>query len=491
MKSLFKWQFISFLSRGMAMFLGLVQSFVILRILTQAEWGIVQLALSIGGALGIYQHLGLASASTREIAANKDDTKIFKIFLTSVLIRYVITLPLATGLFFFAGHIATNIYKHPELTLPLQIYGITLLFQGFQSILNSVLSGTKRFKQLFIYQVAIAVVSVCLYIPFVYFYGVKGYFYAFLAFNAIGTLVLSIVAFAPLKNKLVLPSKKDFIVLFKEIFSISLVIFFVKILYTNWEKFGANVLGLYNTAEMVAIYGFALVFAKKIMNISDAVTDVNLPVLSEKFVDDLADFKKTFTQNFDKIFSFVIISSSVAAYWAPQIIYFAAGKQKYIEYYDSLKLILPLLVAFILYSFLNIVKSSILIPAKLTREMFFGFIFLLLFTILPFGFTYYFGWGNPLMNMAVSMAIGGIISYAYICEVVKKRLNFSYFNTHHVLLLVQGVFVSYAGNVENTLVKSIVFIPLLVLLVWGIVHSGFLTKKELLFVKAKILKKFK
>ena len=69
MKELGKWQIISFVSRGMAMFLGLVQTFVIIRVLTVGEWGIIQLAVSIGGALGIYQHLGLASASTREISS--------------------------------------------------------------------------------------------------------------------------------------------------------------------------------------------------------------------------------------------------------------------------------------------------------------------------------------------------------------------------------------------------------------------------------------
>src|SRR5690349_5605891 len=115
MKELGKWQVISFISRGMAMVLGLVQSFVIIRVLSVPEWGVVQLAASIGGALGIYQHLGLASASTREIAAAKKDTDIFKIFLTSAAIRYLITIPLAVGLYFFAEKIAVGLYKTPSI----------------------------------------------------------------------------------------------------------------------------------------------------------------------------------------------------------------------------------------------------------------------------------------------------------------------------------------------------------------------------------------
>jgi len=494
MRNLFKWQFISFISRGMAMLLGLVQSFVIIRVLTQSEWGIVQLALSIGGALGIYQHLGLASASTREIAASKDDTKIFKVFLTSIAIRYVITLPLAIGLLILAPKIATDVYKHPELIFPLQVYGVTILFQGFQSILNSVISGTKRFKHLFIYQVAIAFVGTILYIPLVYFYGVRGYFYAFLAFNVIATFVLSYLAFAPLKGKLLLPTKKDFAHLFKDIFSISIVIYVVKILYTNWEKFGANVLGLNNTAELVAIYGFALLFAKKIMNISDAVTDVNLPVLSEKFVDDFNDFKETFNKNFDKIFAFIILSSSVAAYWAPEIIYFAAGADKYREYYNSLPLILPLLVAFIMYSFINIVKSSMLIPAKLTKTMLLSFVYLLGSTAFSFGVFYYLHYSNILMGMAVSMMFGGVISYFYICRAIEKKLKFSHFTVEHLLVLLQGISIGYASTTAFLWVKVVLFAILLPLLVAGVMVAGFLTKSELNALKNKgfsILKQFK
>ena len=74
-----------------------------------------------------------------------------------------------------------------------------------------------------------------------------------MVFNIISSIALSIIAFKPLKGKLIMPSKEDFIRLFKEIFSISIAIYLVKILYTNWQKFGSNVLGLYNSTEVVYI----------------------------------------------------------------------------------------------------------------------------------------------------------------------------------------------------------------------------------------------
>ncbi|MFZ2664552.1 MAG: oligosaccharide flippase family protein, partial [Patescibacteria group bacterium] len=238
MKDLGKWQVVSMIAQGLAMLSGMIQTFVIIRILSVGEWGIVQLAISIGGALGIYQHLGLVSASTREISSVEKKEDIFKIFVTSTVIRYCITLPLAIGLFFYSKSLAVNLYHNESLIIPLKIYALSLVFQGVQGILNSVISGMQRFKALFIYQVVISYVSILLYIPLVHFFRINGYFYAFFLFNVISSIVLSIMAFKPLRGKLLLPSKEDFVRLFKEIFSISIAIYVVKILYTNWEKLG-------------------------------------------------------------------------------------------------------------------------------------------------------------------------------------------------------------------------------------------------------------
>src|SRR3990172_8842858 len=299
MRDLAKWQVISFASRGTAMALGIIQSFFIVRLLTVPEWGLVQLAVSLGGALGIYQHLGLASASTREVSAAKDNKEIFKIFITSVVIRYIVTIPIAIGLFFYSDKLSGDIYSSPEISFPLKLYAVVLLFQGFQSILNSVIAGTKRFKHLFLYQALIALVSVALYIPLVYRYRVNGYFFALLGFNIVATIVLSYLAFKPMRGELELPDKNDFKRLFRELFSISIGIYLVKIIYTNWEKLGPNLLGLSVDAEIVGYFGLALLYAKKLMNVSDVVKDVNLLVFSDKYIHDREGFKGIFSQNFN------------------------------------------------------------------------------------------------------------------------------------------------------------------------------------------------
>ncbi|MFC1700100.1 oligosaccharide flippase family protein [Patescibacteria group bacterium] len=481
MRDLVKWQVVSFTSRMLAMALGLVQTFVIIRILSVGEWGLVQLAVSIGGALGIYQHLGLASASTREISSAKDKKQITKIFVTSAFVRYCVTLPLAVGLFFLSKHIALNLYKNSDLIFPLRVYAVSLIFQGIQSILNSVISGTKRFKELFIYQVAIAGVSVGLYIPLVYFFKVSGFFYAFLAFNIISSIALSVVAFRPFKGKFVFPNRKEFIVLLKEIFSISIAIYVVKIIYTNWEKLGSNFLGLSNSPEVVAIYAFALLYAKKLMNISDSVTAVNLPVLSEKYSKDIKEFRMTFSENFNKVFSLIVFIGAFASYFAPIAIRVLVGSDKYDA---SLPLIAPMVLAFMMYSFINIFNSSVMIPAKLSKSMVLSYGLLIIGSGAFFGVTFKFM--ELLPAVAWGMAFGGIVSFFAMNMIIKKKLMSVFFHTDHTMVLIQAFSIAWLCVVENVVVKGFAFVPFAFLLGWSFFISGFIKKSDVLYIRSKI-----
>ncbi|MBW6441655.1 oligosaccharide flippase family protein [Patescibacteria group bacterium] len=480
MKDLGKWQIISMISQGIAMLLGIVETFVVIRILSVNEWGLVQLAISIGGALGIYQHLGLVSASTREISSAKKEEDVFKIFITSTVVRYCVTLPISIGLFFFAQNIAVNLYNDARLVLPLKIYAITLLFQGVQGILNSVVSGTKRFKQLFIYQVGISFVNIMIFIPFVYFFKVTGYFYAFFIFNVLSSVILGFMAFKPLRGKLVMPDKKDFVRLFKEIFSISIAIYVVKILYTNWEKLGNNALGLFNSSEVVAIYAFAMLYAKKLMSISDSVTTVNIPVFSERYVNDFKEFKKTFTKNFNKLFSLIVFVGTFAAYFSPVLIRVLVGGDKYDE---SLSLIAPMVFAFVIYSLINIVTSSVMIPAKLSKSMIGSYVFLILGTVVSFfGLNIFM---NLLSAVSWSMVLGSSVCLYFMFYWIRKRMDFTFLNIDHVVILIQGLFIAWLSNIDVLWVQVIGFLPFAGLLWWSLVIAGFVSKKDVLSVVDK------
>ncbi len=472
MKDLGKWQIISFVSRGLAQIVGIAQGYIIARVLTTGEYGTVRIALSLGASLGIYQSLGLTSASTREISLVKSDKEILKIFTTSIIIRYLLTIPMAALIFFGSDFISSK-YSDPQISFLLKIYAVILLVQGIQGIFNSVIQGMKRFKLLFTYQVAIAFVSAGLYIPLVLFYKVAGYFYAMLAFNIVASIILGFLAFRPFKDRFELPTKPEFIKWFKELFSISLALFVVKIIYTNWENIGPNVLGLSLPAATVGIFAFAMYYSKKLLAISDSVTDVNLAVFSEKYSQNVNDFVDVFKANFNKIFVVILAVAFSTAYWAHEIVVFG----KLTKYIEALPLILPIVFSYVFYSFIDLLKSSVLIPAKMTKELIFSFILMLACTA-----GFFFSTRNilsPLPAMAYAMCVGTAVALITTIFLCRKKVGAWVFTHEHYVLIAQAVVVAFAGRIENLPLKMVSFILFAGLYYWAVSTSKLVNLKSL------------
>ena len=480
MRDLARWQLISFFSRGIAMVFGIIQGIFVVRILSVSEYGLVGIVAAVGSIVGVSQHLGLASGSTREISAAKDEQEIFKIFCTSVLIRYCVTVPLAVGLFLLAPYIALHKYSQPELILPLRLYSVVLLFQGVQSILNSVISGMQRFRHLFLYQAAIAMVSVLLYIPLVHFYRVTGYFVALVAFNALASVILAGIALFPLRGRMSFPSNVELKFLVKDLLSISLGIYLVKVIFTLWQRVGQLVLGSID-ATTVGIFSFALFYATKLMAISDAVTDVNLPALSKQYTKDVGEFKRVFGSNFDKVFAFIVLSAASAIYWVPEIVALAVGSDKYNQ---SLPLILPMVFAFVFYSFINIIKSSVIVPAKMIKEMILTYVGLVIVTL----FSYYLASlvFTPVFSMVLGMCVGSLASFTFMVITSQRALNFNFFGISHILILAQAFVIAFSGGIENILVKLVVYIVYCALYIYGLYAADFVTRDHIRFLTQKI-----
>lgn len=463
-----------------AMAAGLVQSYIILRILSVGEWGTVRTAWALGSSLGIYQHLGLAGASTREISVAKSHKEVFKIFFASILIRYSISIPLAIGLFSLA-HFLSEKYNNPDIEILIKIYAFALFIQGAQGLLNPVISGLKRFKSLFTYQVGIALVSVVIYIPLVWFYRSAGFFLSFLLLNIISSLTLAYIAFKPLKDWFEIPSKDELIHLFKRLFSVSMAVFFVKVLYTNWENIGPNLLGLNNSAETVGIFGFAMLYAKKILTLSDSVTDVNLPVFSDKYATDRENFMSYFKSNFNKIFFFLLPIAFAASFWSREVIKVSQLWDKYSAAND---IIMPIIFAFVFYSFLDIIKSSVFVPAKMIIEMSLSFIIMLAGTII-----FYFGLKqitSPLLAMTYAMLAGSIFSLIFAVTACKQKMGVWILDAKHYALIIQSIIICLNARVENLMLK---FVAFAILVVFYLIAAQMLKLVDVKMLWQKYLKK--
>lgn len=424
MSGIIKLQLVSFLSRIGAMLIGIFQSLVIVNLLTKEQYGLIGLVASIAGIVGITQHLGLASSSTKEISQAKDNQEIFNIIISSISIRLLISVPISLILIFLAPSIAA-FYNDSELIFPLRIFGFITLIQAFQSIFNSVISGTQRFKILFSYQVIIAFVSLIVFLPLIYFYSLNGYFYALITFNSIQTLALGFLALKDLKFKLILPNKSEFFELSKKLLKISLAIYAVKIIFTAWQEAPVAFLGKNVSLEVLALFTFAFNLSSKLMSISDSVTDVNLPIFSKKSADSLNEYFSDFTKNFDLLFYFIFMCGISVAYWAKEILIsadyfiFTIGqltnlnfeKNLYIRYSEAISLFLPLLLSITFYSFLNILKSSFFVPLEKLKNMIITYLIL----IISSGISFYFfnSYFIEILAMSLALAVGAFVSFLF------------------------------------------------------------------------------
>ncbi len=420
--SLLQWQFASLISRFIAVVAGIVQGIFVVRLLSAADYGLVGIVGSVAGVIGVYQHLGLASGSTREISATETKEEAFKVFVSSLLVRLSISFPLAFGLWFLAPHIASNIYSQPAILLPLRIQAIVLLLQGIQDILGASLSGSQKFKPVLIYQSAIALVSLGLYILLISQTGFLGYYWALLAVSAVGVFGLGVPVVSHFSEHFALPKWKEIKHIVKAVLSIGIAIYAVKIIYTFWQRLGPLFLGTRLSAEDVGIFNFALFYGTKLLTVSEAFSTINLPVMTKKFVDNVNRFKEEFMDNFYKIYSFILLAGVTAIFWAPEILHLVVGN----KYNASIPLIAPLVFAFWCYGYVNLLGASVIVPAKLLKEMIGYYAVLFLGTVgLFFGLRQF---ASPNLTMALASAGGALFSLITLLIVAEKKLDFTIFN---------------------------------------------------------------
>ncbi|MBI4091284.1 oligosaccharide flippase family protein [candidate division WWE3 bacterium] len=463
MNELSKWQIVSLASRFTAVFLGLVQSVVIARILSVEEFGVIGVVGAVGSLAGIASHLGLASGTTREISASSAKDDVFKIALSSLAIKYAVTFPLALGLFLAAPYLADKVYKIPQIALPIKLYAVVLVVQGVQSIFNSVIAGLHKFQKLFTFQVMIAFISLLLYVPLVQSLKVNGYFYALVLFNLVSSISLGFLAIWPIRDSLRIPTRNEFSGIFKNILLLSIAIYFAKVLYTVWFKIGQLTLGYVEALEAVGVFSFAILYASKLQTVSDAITDVNLPYFSKQYSLSLEEFKKSFHENFIRLYLIILFIAVSAVYWSSDVI-LIVGLEKY---QTSVDILLPLALAFAFYSLVNLLKSSIFVPAKLMRELVISYLALPLVTVFAYlPLALFLG---SLRAVSYAMLLGSFGSFMTMYFLIKTRFSLSLIDlkslgmTFLIFSLIPAIFLP-ASLTAKALVYLGFFVVLLVAL---------------------------
>lgn len=445
------WSIISIISRFTAVGVGIVQSLIILKILPVGEYGLIGLVASIGAIVGVYQNLGISSASTREIAAAGGRKEAFKVFIGSLLVRYGISLPLVIGLFVAAPYIAQSSQGRTEIILPLRIFAVVLFIQALQSVLNSVIQGLRKFKFLFIFQAAIAFVSIAIYIPVVLKFGFLGYFYSLFLFNLVSTFVLTFYAIRLFKGKVELPTKRELVSIIKAVFSIGIFVYVIKILFTQWERLGPIVLGETLSDEALGLFTFALFVSSKVMTISDAITDVTLPSMTDAFEKSRTRFAEIFLRGNSK--SFMLITFAAVSlilfkedlFRLVDLVFSFMGRTPIsVKYESAFRLMNPLIISFWAYSHMNLLKSGLAVPAKKLWGTVFAYAIMLVLTLWLFNTMNF----EPALRFSWAMAAGALAAYTFMLVSLKANLKFFALTSMDAIFLLVSTIVLFLYKVN-------------------------------------------
>ena len=297
------------------------------------------------------------------------------------------------------------------------MFAALLIFQGVQEVCNAILSGLQRFGAVFSSQAINALLQIVLYLSLTSLYKLNGYFLAQLGTSVIMALWLGGIVIWTLERRPHLPSRPQFKSVFKRLFSFTLTLYAAKILYMIWTRGGVLILGLYVSTEQVGYFNFALLFASQILLIGNAISKVNMPIMSRHFIADRATFTRMFESNFDRVWALVFLIAATLIHFGPSVLTLIFDD----KYAGAYRLIPFLCIAYASHTLLNVVCSSIIVTSNNEKHLALGEIILNLVTF-PILYVVV-STGRDVQNAAIAMMIGEIVFFIYISWISHRNLQ--------------------------------------------------------------------
>lgn len=357
-------QFLSLLTKAITTALGVIQSVLIVRFLSPSEFGVVGLVMSIGGLIGVSQHLGIVDGAIREIAILKNPREVGKVFWVSHLVRQVVTLPLSLGLVALAYYIAVHIYNRPEIVPLIQLYAAVLILQGLQDVLGATLTGMKQFVALYAVQIITAAINIAVFGYLTWRYSTSGFFWAVIITTSIMVALLFLLITRQLKGNLKLPTKVDIALYGKRVMRIGVFMYLSRIFFVVWQRLPILILGAVVTSDELGYLNVSLTFGSRLTIIAMALSEVNLAWMSSLYTSQREQFKQVVTRNMHRVLVVMAFITLVLLFFTPEILQHIIG----LEYLPAHHLIIVMTLAFLLYALTDIGTSSIFVSADAPRS---------------------------------------------------------------------------------------------------------------------------
>lgn len=456
-----KTQFISLVTKGFTTVLGVIQSVIVIRLLAPAEFGLVGLVMSIGGVVGVTQHLGIVDGAIREIAVLKNKREIGKVFWVSHLVRQLVTLPLTFGLIMLSSVIAADIYGRPEIVPYLQLFALSLILQGFQDVLGATLTGVKRFGSLYAIQILTATINIGVFGYLTWRFGITGFFWAVIITTSVMVLLLLMVVIKHLRGYLALPSPREIQQYAKRVMRVGVYMYVARIFFVLWQRLPLLLLGGVLAADELGFLNVSLTFGARLTIVAMALSEVNLSWMSSLFAHERERFKQMVQLNLKRVFLLMMGLTMILLFFAPEILLYVVGE----EYLPAREVILVMTVAFFLYALLDIGTSSAFVPADKPgmRASLYGIMMLL-----TGGVVAWLLFSNPTpMGAAWGVLLGATIAYLAMLWLGRAVLKITFLSREQMFFLLL-LFVSLGWLLQQPLfwVRLLVFLVFAAYLGW-------------------------
>lgn len=435
--NLAKTQLLSLFTKGITTALGIAQSVIIVRILSPAEFGLVGLVMSIGGVIGVTQHLGIVDGAIREIAVLEKKKDVGAVFWVSHLVRQMVTIPLSLGLILLSRYIATDIYHRPEITLYIQMFAAVLILQGLQDVLGASLTGMKNFVALYIIQIITAAINVAAFGILTKIYGALGFFIAVIFTTAIMVAMLAWSIKKDLAGHLGFPDWLTIQKYARRVMRVGAYMYLARIFFVIWQRLPLLALGGVLAAKELGYFNMSLTFGSKLTIIAMALSEVNLSWMTTLYATQKDEFRRIATKNMHRVLLFMMSMTLVLLFFAPEILRYVIGQQ----YLPAEPLILITTAAFFLYCLMDIGTSSVFVPANEPRAR--AVIYAMMVAISG-GVMGWLMLTQPSMLVASGGVLGGAtLSYVVTVIYTKRRFNISLL-TPQLSLFLAAIFLSLA-----------------------------------------------
>ncbi len=486
MKSQGTWQLLSILSKFSAVTVTTVQSIIIMKILSVADFGLLSIIVSIASFIGVGQNLGIGAATTREVSSGYDSTQTHKIFIVSVITRLSVGLPLMVVLVLGSWFIANSVYSYPQMAFPLRVMALVFVFHGINGVISATLQGLKKFYLVFFIENFSAILSLFLYFFLIKIYGFNGYFYATL-FLVIVVMVFGLFfMYKSLHWNYRLPSMNEFKNIFRSIWGLSIAEYVSRLVNSGWQRLSVVLISLFVPKEALGFLTFSLDYGNKLTAASDAINTINLSVMSELFMHRIEDYKKKIVKSFNREFAFLSFSSALAICFAPELIALVFQE----KYAPSVWLIPLAVIAFLSFTIYDVLRTEILLTMNMKKHIVSTSLLMVTITMILTPLTYLLT--RSVAAALVGMIGGALVGMLVIVWILYKEHGISLFTRFNVIPLLFLSPLVLLGMGEFSLLLKGIFVFLVtsvylyILNRWRIVEVMLILKRGFAFFKMSL-----